>query len=375
MPVAIMRVLYYTDSLQIGGKERQLVELLKGLKHNDSIEVLLACMDRGEFYEPDVKALSIPMKYLLRNTRWDPLVLYKFYRLVKEFKPDVIHTNSMMSSAYALPIAKVLGIPLINGSIRNCYQNNSLRWKLERSLLQFSNFRVANSEAGLRSRGFSLDSPRDFVIRNGFDLSRVRGDASKNGNQGGPKKQVGMVAEFRPDKDFKTFILAARCLVGRPDVKFVTVGDGETFEDMKQLAADTAEQVQFLGRQKDVENIVSSFSVGVLATFTEGISNSVMEYMVMAKPVVATNCDGLKELVLDGETGFLVPPGDAEALADRIAYLLDHPDEARRMGQAGKKHIENNFSLKIMVDQTVNIYKMAIQSSKSRDVRKTVESH
>ena len=99
----MMKVLYYTDSLRLGGKERQLVELLKGLKQRD-IEVLLVCMDRGEFYEPDVKALSIPLKYLFRKMRWDPLVLHGFHRMVREFQPHVIHTNSMMSSAYALPI-------------------------------------------------------------------------------------------------------------------------------------------------------------------------------------------------------------------------------------------------------------------------------
>ena len=129
-----MKVLYYTDSLRLGGKERQLVELLKGLKQRD-IEVLLVCMDRGEFYEPDVKALAIPLKYLFRKMRWDPLVLRGFYRMVREFQPDVIHTNSMMSSAYALPIAKLLGVPLVNGSIRNCFQSSTLRWKIERSLL------------------------------------------------------------------------------------------------------------------------------------------------------------------------------------------------------------------------------------------------
>ncbi len=155
-----------------------------------------------------------------------------------------------------------------------------------------------------------------------------------------------MIAEFRPDKDFRTFLLAALRLVSsRPNVTFVTVGDGETLTSMKELVRDAGDRIQFLGRRKDVEKIVNSLSIGVLATFTEGISNSIMEYMVMAKPVVATACSGSSELVLDGETGFLVPPGDPAALADRITYLLDHPDEARRMGQAGKKHIEEHFSL------------------------------
>jgi glycosyltransferase involved in cell wall biosynthesis len=369
-----MRVLYYTDSLRLGGKERQLVELLKGLKQRD-IELLLVCMDRGEFYEPDVKSLSIPLKYLFRKMRWDPLVLYGFYRVVREFQPDVIHTNSMMSSAYALPVARLFGVPLINGSIRNCFQSSTLRWKVERALLSWSDFRIANSMAGLRSRGFSTDSEKDFVIHNGLDLSRVEGlgngHGASSGKNGNGYDQVGMIAEFRPDKDFKTFLLAARRLLSsRQNVTFVTVGDGETLEPMKALVSDDAgDRIQFLGRQKDVEQIASRFSIGVLATVTEGISNSIMEYMVLAKPVVATDCTGSRELVLEGETGFLVPPQDAAALADRIAYLLDNPEEARRMGEAGKKHIEEHFSLKTMVDKTVDIYEHAIHTSDHRGIR------
>ncbi len=380
-----MRVLYYTDSLRIGGKERQLVELLKGLKQRDAMELLLVCMDRGEFYEPDVKALSIPMTYLFRKSRWDPRVLREFYRLVQDFKPDVIHTNSAMSSAYALPIAKWFGVPLINGSIRNCFEPRSLRLKIERSLLAWSDFRIANSVAGLQSRGFSPDSARDFVVYNGFDVTRVQSPEAQspearfnhacNGNGDGHAR-VGMVAEFRPDKDFRTFLLAALQVVGsRPKATFVTVGDGDTLDEMKALASAAGDRIQFLGRRKDVEQIVNCFTIGVLASFTEGISNSIMEYMALAKPVVATDCGGSRELVLDGETGFLVPPRDPAALAGRINYLLDHPDEARRMGLAGKKHIEENFSLQKMVDKTVDIYEHAIQSASRRVVwEETVRS-
>ncbi len=365
-----MRVLYYTDSLRLGGKERQLVELLKGLKQVGGMELLLVCMDQGEFYEPDVHALSIPLKYLFRKSRWDPRVLYGFYRLAKEFRPDVIHTNCMMSSAYALPTAKLMGVPLINGSIRNCFQSATTRWKVERALLALSDFRIANSTAGLRSRGFSPESPRDFVIHNGLDLSRAQDAAASIGHDGNGHDQVGMIAEFRPDKDFKTFLLAARRVVNsRPNVTFMTVGDGETLAAMKELAGDAGGRIQFLGRRKDVEKIISSFSVGVLSTFTEGISNSIMEYMVMAKPVIASDCAGSREIVLEGKTGFLVPPQDPEALADRIAFLLDDPDEARRMGEAGRKHIEENFSLKTMVNKTVEIYERAMRSQNRRGFR------
>jgi glycosyltransferase involved in cell wall biosynthesis len=267
-------------------------------------------------------------------------------------------------------------VPLINGSIRNCFRSASTRWKVERALLALSDFRIANSTAGLHSRGFSPNSPKDFVIHNGFDLSRAE-IADSAGSDGIAHDQVGMIAEFRPDKDFKTFLLAARRLVSqRPNVIFVTVGDGETLEEMKQLAGDAGDRIQFLGRRKNVEQIISSFSVGVLSTFTEGISNSIMEYMVMAKPVIASDCAGSREIVLEGKTGFLVPPQDSEALADRISFLLDHPDEARRMGKAGRKHIEENFSLKAMVDQTIEIYERSMQSQNRRGIaREPARSH
>jgi len=367
----MMRVLYYADSLQIGGKERQIVELLKGLKQRN-INVLLACMDQGEFYESDVNALNIPIAYLLRKMRWDPMVVRRFYTLVKEFRPDVIHTNGMMSSAYALPVAKLLGIPLINGSIRNAFRNSSTRWRVERTLLTLSDYRIANSMAGLDSRGFSLESNRNFVIHNGFDLSRA--DSVQNPTHSDNRQQVGMIAEFRPHKDFRTFLLAARHLLSsRSDVTFVTVGDGETLDAMKALVADAGDGIQFLGRRKDIENIINAFSIGVLATFTEGISNSIMEYMAMAKPVVVTDCQGSRELVRDGENGFIVPVGDHIALAGKIAFLLDHPEEVRRMGRIGRNDIERNFSLKTMVERTIDVYKSALQSAHAQDLKEAEE--
>lgn len=367
-----MKILYFTDSLRCGGKERQLVELLKGLKREASIEVLLVCMDRGEFYEPEVMALETPIKYLIRKSRWDPLVLLDLYRLLKQFEPDVIHTNCMMTSGYALPVAKLLGIPMVNGSIRNSFRNNGVRWRIERLLLLLSDYRVANSAAGLSSRGFSASSPKNVVIHNGFDFSRLEALATgpaNNTNNENNRPEVGMVAQFRSDKDFQTFVLAGLELVKRnPTVRFVAVGNGPTLATMRELASAAGDRFLFLGKQKEVERIISSFSVGVLATFTEGISNSIMEYMMLAKPVVATDCDGSRELVVDGKTGFLIPPRDPSVLADRIAYLLENPGEARRMGEAGRKHVEKHFGLSVMVDKTIKVYERAISSSR-RGVR------
>jgi glycosyltransferase involved in cell wall biosynthesis len=173
-----------------------------------------------------------------------------------------------------------------------------------------------------------------------------------------------MVAGFSKYKDYPTFLRAARELNGkRKDVVFVTVGDGEKLQACKELAGGVG-SIRFLGRRKDVVDIVATFDIGVMSTYTEGISNSIMEYMALRKPVVATDGGGTRELVVDGETGFLVPPGDAAALASRIEYLLDHPDVAKRMGEAGEARLKREFSVTRMVAETVELYESAVADAR-----------
>jgi glycosyltransferase involved in cell wall biosynthesis len=169
-----------------------------------------------------------------------------------------------------------------------------------------------------------------------------------------------MVAEFNHYKDYATFIRAAHTLSRiRQDVRFVAVGDGATLAASQTLAAGS-DAIQFLGQRKSIEAVIDSFDIGVLSTFTEGISNSVMEYMAMRKPVVATDGGGTRELVVDGETGFLVPPENPAALATKIGDLLDDPVLARRMGEAGEAKLRREFSLTRMVGETVKLYQRAL---------------
>jgi glycosyltransferase involved in cell wall biosynthesis len=367
-----MKILYYTDSFRLGGKERQLVELFKGLKRNADVELLVVCMDRGEFFERDAKDLNVHIRFLPRMMRWDPFVLIHLYKLFAEFRPDIVHTNSFMTSAYALPLTRAFGIPLINGLIRNAFNVTGMRGKLERAVLRWSDYRVANSLAGLHSRGLSSRSGKDSVIYNGIDLNRFafsgQGQVAPAISSSNCGHVVGMVAEFRKDKDYATFIRTAlRVLDTRKNVRFLTVGDGPTLEECQRLVPKECDRIIFAGRRKDdVEKIISAFSIGVLATFTEGIPNFIMECMALGKPVVVSDGGGSRELVLDGKTGFLVPPGDPAALAEKIEFLLDNPDIANSMGQAGRERIERDFPLTKMIDETLTLYQRALNGGTSK---------
>ncbi|MGH6877433.1 MAG: glycosyltransferase, partial [Rhizomicrobium sp.] len=120
-------------------------------------------------------------------------------------------------------------------------------------------------------------------------------------------------------------------------------------------------RVRILGRRDDIESVVNIFSVGVLtSTNGEGISNAIMEYMALAKPVVATGCDGNGELIVDGETGFLIATRDVAALTDRVERLLDDAALANRMGEAGRRRIAQAFGLERMTAAYATLYRSLV---------------
>ena len=357
-----MRVLYIVDSLRVGGKERQAVELLKGLRGMKEVQAMVVTMGEEQFYVPDVMALGIPLIFMIRRIRWDPLIFLRLFRILWSFRPHIIHTNNDMATFYALPLTRLLGAKLVNGDIRGVMQSTGFRWKVRKLLLQLSDARAANSKAGLESVGLDIAGKENHVIYNGFDIDRFRkrtGEVSAlDGLAPRGRKVVAMVAEFSDFKDYPTYIRAAQILLQeRKDVLFIAVGGGKNLEACRQLAAPAGDGIRFLGERRDVEAIVSGIDVGVLCTFTEGISNSVMEYMAAGRPSVVTDGGGSRELVVEGQTGFLVPPSDPEAIASKIKVLLDRADLAADMGLAAQRHLLREFSLEQLAENTLRMYR------------------
>jgi glycosyltransferase involved in cell wall biosynthesis len=362
---APLRILYLVDSLRVGGKERQLCELVKGIEAGRYAHQTVVTMGSEQFYVPAIQKLGVPLHYLLRSVRWDPTVLPRLFKILRQVRPQIILTNSEMSMSYALPLAKLMGIKVVNATIRNAFSGQGLRWRWHMAMLQLADIRVGNSKAGFLSRGLRPDAPGNYVIYNGFDMQRMgrtpggfTGPALRAGNE----KVVGMVAEFNDYKDFPTFIRAAQWICERRnDVTFVAVGGGKNLEACQAIASNEP-RIQFLGPREDVESIVQQIDIGVLCTFTEGISNSVMELMAAAKPVIVTDGGGSSELVGDGEHGFLVKTSDVAAVAEKISFLLDNPSKARQMGAAGRQRIQNCFSLEALTESHIALFKDVVKN-------------
>ena len=301
-----MRVIQLVDTLRSGGKERQVLELLRGLSTSPEVDSALIVLS-DQIHYANLEDLEIPVNLLVRRSRRDPLIFPKLFKLLKAIQPDVIHSWNSMCTIYALPLAKLLGIKFVNGFLRNVPPNFSIKhpeWIRSRLSFPFSDAIVANSQAGLRA--YRCPPYKSFCIPNGFDFNRVAMDASnaRFRAQLGISTEfvVGMVARFSSKKDYFAFVdTAIRILNTRRDVTFLAVGDGEYRERcLNRVPAELKNYILFPGELQQVEPVIDLFTIGVLCSSPhgEGISNSIMEYMALAKPVVATDCPGNHELVV-----------------------------------------------------------------------------
>jgi glycosyltransferase involved in cell wall biosynthesis len=354
-----LRVMYFVDSLRVGGKERQICELLKGLASATSTASVVVTMGEEQFYVPEIHKLGVPLFYLIRRFRWDPLIFPRLLKILREFRPHIIYTNSEMAMVYAWPLARCLGIKIINATIRNAFSGNGARWQWHKMMLRLADARVSNSRAGFRSRGLQPDSAGNYVIYNGLDMTRfqARKEVPAGPGFGSFSHVVGMIAEFSDYKDFPTFIRAAQLVLAvRNDVLFVAVGGGKNLDDCKRMVSAEEERIRFTGQREDVEQLIHNMDIGVLCTFTEGISNSLMEFMAAGRPVVATDGGGTSELIVDGKTGFLVPRSQAVDVAEKIMWLIDNSERAREMGTAGRQRLQDSFSLEKLAENSLRMY-------------------
>lgn len=359
-----MKILYVIESLRSGGKERRLVSLIKNLisKYEDiKIEVVILSKD---VHYNEIFDFNIKIHFLKRNIKRDIKIIFKFNKIINDFQPFIVHCWDNIAAIHLAPLCKIKKIPFINSMISTApplLSRFSKRYFFNAISYPFSDIILTNSKAGLYS--FRVPKNKGRFIYNGFDFNRkkikISEDIIRENFNITTKHIVGMTGAFYDRKDYKTFVKAGELILkSRNDVTFVAIGGGPNLNRIKNSVSNEYKlNFRFLGKQDDVESIVNTFNIGVLATFTEGISNAIMEYMIFKKPVIATKGGGTNELVIENENGFLIEQQNIEQLAEKIVYLLENTKIASNMGKKGKDRIENYFSINKMVIDTYQIYK------------------
>jgi glycosyltransferase involved in cell wall biosynthesis len=359
-----MKILFFIGSLWAGGKERRLVELLSYLKENTNYNMLVV-LRRKEIAFPSFYKLNIPCRVLTDSfKKGEKKLHFRFYKICKEYKPDIIHTWGSMPAFVSLLAVILQRIPHINSQISDApiKKKWSIQNIINRTNFNFSTIILANSYAGLKA--YKTENRKSRVIYNGINLNRfinlIDKQLIRNKYNLFTSYSVIMVASFYYTKDYDLFIeIAKKINCKRNDVSFLAIGNGMHFERIKKRVLD--EQIHnfvFTGEIDFVESLVNIADIGILlSTNGEGISNSILEYMALGKVVIANNLGGTKEIVKHGVNGYLIKNESTEEIADLISNLLDDKEKRLKMGEAGKKLVYESFTIDKMGKEFEKIYK------------------
>jgi glycosyltransferase involved in cell wall biosynthesis len=326
-----------------------------------------------------VHDLEIPIHHLIRKKKKDLSIFSQLLRICKSIKPDIIHCWDSMTAIYSAPICKLLNIKLVNGMVTDTVVTRKLQsksWLRARITFPFSNVIIGNSLSGLKTYG--AKQKKSVCIYNGFNFDRLEyltpGDQLRKEIFGLDTDNlfiVGMVAAFELRKDYSTFLDSALQLCRDEKVKyrFILVGEGTSKEELlKKVPESYSDKIIFLNRRSDVESLINICNVCVLLTNSkvhgEGISNSILEYMALGKPVIATSGGGTNELVIDNHNGFLISVKDEKKLTERIIELQESKTLASRLGDNAKNTILEKFTIELMISSYINLYKNLLNTRK-----------
>lgn len=209
-----------------------------------------------------------------------------------------------------------------------------------------------------RTVGFPVQ--RITVLPNGVDSDRFqRGNRGRSFVRKADDILIGTVGRLVPVKNQMVLIDAFSKLCNQDfNIKLIIVGDGPLRHQLQTVAKDTgcADRIEFLGRRSDVPEIMRAMDIFVLSSYSEGMSNTILEAMSSGLPVVATAVGGNPELVLNGKTGLLVPTNDPEKLERALCLLIRHEEMRKEMGMRGRERVKKYFSLRGMIDNYEKLY-------------------
>jgi glycosyltransferase involved in cell wall biosynthesis len=367
-------VLQFIGSFHQGGSERQAVQLARLLREDGSFNVSVATLDGSGVLRAEVEKLGLPEIPEFRLTSFYDLNFFKQLAKCAQYlranNIDVLHTHDFYTNIFGMLAAQLAGVPLAVASKRETGGMRS-RWqtRIEKFAFRQANAIVANSVAVknyLVTQGVAGAKIR--VIYNGLDLDRLTPRQTDRkticAELGLPLdesiKFVTLVANLRHTvKNQPMFLRAAqRVLREFPDAHFVLAGEGELRDGLEALAKELgiAENTHFTGRCTQIPELLSVSFAGVLTSFNEGFSNSILEYMAARLPVVATRVGGAGEAVVENESGFLVESDDDAGLANRLTELLRDEEKARRFGARGREIAEEKFSCAAQLENTLRLY-------------------
>lgn len=372
---APIRLAFFIDDLGIGGTQTWLTLLARALATR-GFEMRVYCM-RAIAHPENLRRLrACATVEVIGEARLRAVVgLAHLARALKRWPADVVQTALPTSDMVGRSLARLAGVPAVFSSVRGRGVDKPAwqRW-LDRRTARWAHAVVFNNPDGVQD---ALERegirPHQVVyIPNGIEVAAAqRPPREVRGELQTPPEAtvVGTVARLHPSKSQEDLLRAFAIVRQRvPDAVLWLVGDGERRAALEREARrlGIVERVRMPGARLDVRDVLEAMDVFALPSRWEGMPNSLMEAMAAGRPVVASDIDGIRELIQHGETGWRVPPGNPDALAQTLLEVLADRPRAARVGRAARACIQERFSLDRMADAFARLYREGLEQSARR---------
>jgi len=371
--VSKIKLLIIIHSLDIGGSEGQVYELVKGLDKEKYEPTICSLSGQGPYVEKirseGVRVVTIGAR--LRHIPWN---ISKLLRLMRSERFDIVHNEMLTAAFIGTIVAKCFRVPVIINCVRGLgFVHYWYRRPLKRCLYKLTDCVVTNSKE-IETFLVKLRIARNVrVIYNGVDLrkfhptatsaSLAKKKAELNIPQGAPI--IGIIASLSPVKNHDCLLRAIPQVLDRfPNAMFLLIGSGPLRAYLEELASkfSIATNVRFLGPRADIDDLLKVMDFSILCSHREGVSNAILESLASAKPVIASNVGGNPESVIHGENGYLFESSNSEQLAQHVIEMLSSAERRTQLGLAARKTAEEKFSLEEMVALYERLYESLLQT-------------
>ncbi len=365
-----IKILHIVEDLKIGGLEKVIASITAGL-NSAKYQCSVWCISRGGAIADQLVEKGIDVEILDIHSYYDPFKIFKLVRLLKGFRPDILHTHTYFSNTIGRLAGKLAKVPVMITHVHSTYFHYSQRnLFIERFLSRYTDKIVCCSNA-----------VKDFVV-NQEKISEAKAITIYNGVKKASRSfnvedsrrllnveendiVVTTIGSLFPHKGHRYLIDAfAKVRCNEKNIKCLIVGDGPLRKELEHQAKvlGLEDKVRFLGIQKNIAEVLSVTDIFVLPSCEqEGLGIAMIEAMAYGNPVIGTNIGGIPEVIVDGVTGLLFSAKDAEQLAKKLSELIDDADKRIKYGHAAQKHYKENFTEEMMLSKIENLYEKCIR--------------
>ncbi|MDQ2654128.1 MAG: glycosyltransferase family 4 protein [Chloroflexota bacterium] len=381
-------MLHVITRMIIGGAQENTLLTAAGIGQIPGYEVhLVSGVDTGTEGEMSASVpgisrfIVIPEMRRSVNPVADAIALWKLYRFMRREQFDIVHTHLAKAGILGRLAARMAGVPVVvhglHGMVFNDYQSwivNRAYWAAQRLVDPLTDHYVTVSTVVTdKAVDAGIGTPDNHTtVYSGMELDWFTaseiGPVEARLRWGIPAsaKVVGTIARMVPVKGYDILFDTIPAILGRhPDSYFLLVGDGPLRDELLDRAArmGVAERVVFCGlvSREDIPGALAAMDLMAHPARYEGLPRVLVQALAMEKPCVAFDADGTREVVVSGETGYLIAPGDSAAFADAVNTLLSDPERRRAFGKAGRKRVDPAFRVETMVSETNRVYKELLQ--------------